>query len=211
MVRRHFPKVRRQLRATQKVYPSRRKIAHHDILSFPVAKGSLCLHHYLATNTSVQIEPCSKNYICDVVFSPLVAKKLFPDNIIIVESIPFEPLRSNIDFLAMEGDVYFAVEKCIDGALPRSVGFGLSSPRVKIAHFSVTVYTSDSVLYEAHLLHQFKRAFEVVKGDFIFHSFQDKSLTNHGKRVLKERLQVEFKEELPVNLYELDEMQQSHL
>ncbi|KAL9958111.1 hypothetical protein ACROYT_G035082 [Oculina patagonica] len=139
------------------------------------------------------------------------AQKLFPDNIILVEKIPFEPIRSNIDFLTMENDVYFAVEKCIDGALPRSVSFSLLSPRVKIAHWSVTVYTSDPVLYEAHLLHQLKRACEVIKGDFIFNSFHDKSLTYHGKRVLKERLQVEFEEELPVNLYEEDVMHQSHL
>ena len=142
VIRRHFPKVRRQLRVTQKVYPSRRKITHQDILTFPVLKGSLRSYHYHASNRSVQIKPCSKDYICDVVFSPPVATQLFPDGIVIVENIPIAPLRSNIDFVTMEGDVYFAVEKCIVGTFPRSVSFGLLSPRVKMVHWSVTVYTS---------------------------------------------------------------------
>ena len=211
VVRRHFPNVRRQLRVTQKVYPSRRKTAHQDILSFPVVKESLRSYHYHATNRSVQIEPCSKDYLCDVVFSPPVATQLFPYDMIIVENIPIAPLRSNIDFLTMESDVYFAVEKCIDGALPRSVSFGLLSPRVKMVHWSVTVYTNDPVLYEAHLLHQLKRASEVIKGDFIFHSYQEESLTNLGRQALKGRFEVQFKEELPMNLYQVDEMQQSRL
>ncbi|XP_078345588.1 histidine N-acetyltransferase-like [Oculina patagonica] len=211
LVRRHFPNVYRQLLARERFNPSLRKIAHQDVLRFSVLKGTLRSGQFHVIKNSVQINVCTKEYLCDVVFSTTVAQKLFPDNIILVEKIPIKPIRSNIDFLTTENDVYFAVERCIDGALPRSVSFGLLSPRVKMVHWSVTVYTSDPVLYEAHLLHQLKRACEVIKGDFIFHSFHDKSLTNHGRRVLKEKLQVEFEEELPVNLYEEDVMQQSHL
>ncbi|KAL9958120.1 hypothetical protein ACROYT_G035091 [Oculina patagonica] len=212
VIRRHFPNVYRKLAARERVSdPSLRKIAHQDVLSFPVLKGTLRSCQFHVINNSVQINACTKEYLCDTVLSPPVAQKLFPDNFIIVELIPIEPIRSNIDFLTAENDVYFAVEKCIDGALPRSVRFGVLSPRVKIVHWSVTVYTSDPVLYEAHLLHQLKRACEVIKGDFIFHSFHDKSLTNHGRRVIKEKLQVEFEEELPVNFYEKYVVQQSHL
>ena len=72
-------------------------------------------------------------------------------------------------------------------------------------HWSVTVYTSDPVLYEAHLLYQFKQACEVIGGDFIFDSYQDKSLTKHGRRVLQEGLKLELDEEvskIPMELYE---------
>ena len=143
VIRRHFPKVRRQLRATRKNYPSRRKIVQRDALRFPVVKAALRLYDHYATNDSVQIKPCTKGYLCDVVFSPPVTHKLFPDNIIIVETIPIEPLRSNIDLLAMEGELCFAVDKCIDSALPRSVSFGVFSSRMKYARWHADVYTSD--------------------------------------------------------------------
>ena len=60
--------------------------------------------------------------------------------------------------------------------------------------WNVNVYTSDPVLYEAHLLHQFQRAREVIKGDFSFFTFQDESLTKQGVRVLQERLQLQLDE-----------------
>ena len=63
-------------------------------------------------------------------------------------------------------------------------------------HWSVNVYTSDPVLYEAHLLHQFQQAREVIKGDFTFDTFQDESLTNRGRRVLQEQLQLQLDEEM---------------
>lgn len=104
-----------------------------------------------------------------------------------------EPLRSNIDYLQQEIDLYFAVEKCSDNDFPRSVSFGVLSPRVKYVRWNVNVYTSDPVLYEAHLLHQFQRAREVIKG---FFTFQDESLTKQGVRVLQERLQLQLDEEM---------------
>ena len=60
-------------------------------------------------------------------------------------------------------------------------------------------------LYEAHLVHQFRRACEVVKDAFIFSCYQDKSFTNCGRRVFKEQLQMTLDEEgETVNLYELN-------
>ncbi|KAL9958125.1 hypothetical protein ACROYT_G035096, partial [Oculina patagonica] len=145
-------------------------------------------HHFSTTNNSIQIEACTKEYLCNVIFLSPQAQTLFPDNVIILDFFPMEPLRSNIDYWQQENELYFAVEKCSDGAIPKSVSFGVLSPRAKCVQWSVTVYTSDPVLYEAHLLYQFKRACEVVKGDFSFDTFQDKRLTNYGRRVLQERL-----------------------
>ena len=54
----------------------------------------------------------------------------------------------------------------------------------------VTFYTKDSVLFEVHLLHQLKRACEIVNGDFIFISFQEKDSTPLVRRVMEEQLQL---------------------
>ncbi|KAL9958113.1 hypothetical protein ACROYT_G035084 [Oculina patagonica] len=131
-----------------------------------------------------------------------VAQKLFSDSFILLELFPVEPVRSNIDYLPQESDLYFAVEKCSDGAFPRSVSFGVLSPRVKCTVWSVTVYTSDPCLYEAHLLYQFKRACEVIDDEFVFRAIQDKSLTDHGRRVLQKRLPVQLDEEISVEVHE---------
>ena len=215
-IRRRYPNASRQRFTTSKSFdsnPSVTKLAEMVVLR-SYAKQVLRSHPFSTTNNSIQIEACTKEYLCDVVFSSDQAKKLFPNNVIVLEFFPMEPLRSNIDYFQQENDLYFAVEKCSDGAFPRSVSFGVLSPRVKYVHWSVTVYTSDPVLYEAHLLHPFKRACEVIGGHFVFESLQDQSLTKHGKRVLQERLQLELDEEMSkmsMKLYEMKLFQQSHL
>ena len=94
----------------------------------------------VATMNSVKIQSCSMDYLCDVIFSRPVTQKLFPDNVIVVEYFPIEPLRSNIDYLMREEDLYFAIEKCTNDVPPRSVSFGVLSPRVKFMHWCATVY-----------------------------------------------------------------------
>jgi len=197
-VRRHYPKVCRERFTSLENYPSVTKLAAPlDILSSRVienSKTSLQFHRFSTTTESIQIEACTKEYLCDVIFSSSVAQKLFPDNVIILEFIPIEPSRTNIDYLQQERDLYFAVEKCSDGGYPRSVSFGVMTPTVNCSEWYVSVYTSDPKLYEAHLLHQFRRAREVIDGDFVFRTCQDKSLTQHGRRVLQKELQLELAE-----------------
>ena len=147
------------------------------------------------TNDSTQIDACTKEYLCDIIFSSPVARTLFPDGVILSELFPIEPLRSNIDYLQQECDLYFAVEKRGEHPFPRSVSFGVLSPRARCMVWTATVYTSDPALYKEHVLYQFKRACDVVDDDFIFQSIQDKGLTSHGRRVLQERLQVQLEEE----------------
>ena len=52
------------------------------------------------------------------------------------------------------------------------------------------MYTEDPVLFKEHLLYQFKRARELICGDFIFVCFQDKSLTKFTRKALEEQLQL---------------------
>ena len=192
-IKRRYPSVCRERFTTGKRYSSLTKLLHLDILSSYYNKNALQLHRF---PTTIQIEACTKEYLCDVIFTRPVVQKLFPNNLLVIEHFPIEPLRSNIDYLQQEIDLYFAVEKCSEKDFPRSVSFGVLSPRVKFAHWSVNIYTSDPVLYEAHLLHQFQQAREVIKGDFTFDTFQDESLTNQGRRVLQEQLRLQLDEEM---------------
>ena len=165
-----------------------------DILSCPFDKSTLRSQQTPSIDP-VEIQSCSKKYLCDVIFSGPVASKLFPNNAILVNWFPIEPLPSNIDYLMQEnGDlIYFAVEKCTDYISPRSVSFGVLSQTVMCMKWSAAICTSDEVLYQAHLVHQFKRACEVIKdADFRFSCFQDQVFTNRGRRFLQERLRTKL-------------------
>ena len=106
-----------------------------------------------------------------------------------------EASQSNIDHFQRElgQDFYFAVDKCGEDGIPRSVSFGALLPRVGCTDWTVTIYTSDPSLYEAQVTHQLQHAFNVVEGDFFISFIQDKRLSNRGRRLLREYLpQVEF-------------------
>ena len=196
-VRRHYPSVCRERFTSLENYPTVTKLAELDILSSrTIKKTALQLHHFSTSDDSIQIEACTKEYLCDVIFSSPVAQQLFPDNVIILDFFPIEPSRTNIEYFQQEEDLYFAVEKCSDGAFPKSVSFGALSKAENCMHWYVTVYTSDPILYRAHILHQFNRACEVIDGDFVIRIFQDRSLTQHGRRVLQEELQLELQEKM---------------
>ena len=76
------------------------------------------------------------------------------------------------------------VENCPDHVSPKSLRFSSFYPDVKFVVWITSLYTKDPVLFEAHLLHQLKRACEVINGDLIFLSFQDKSLTLSARKVM---------------------------
>ena len=154
----------------------------------------------------MKIDLCSRTHFSEVILSGSVKGHLFPDNIIVVNWCLFEPIRSNIDPILQESDVVF-VEKCADLDLPKSLSFGTFSPCVKFAEWLAAVYTKDPVLFEAHLLHQLKRACELINGDFIFLSFQDKALTPLARKVLEEKLQLQEHDWLStktLKLYEIN-------
>lgn len=199
-VRTKFPSVlrRRFIIPEEKATTSFEELAKPDTLVCFVEKATIQSRQFsLSTVDCVEIQSCTMDYLCSVIFSSPLVKKLFLDGIIVVDCNPLEPVRSNIDYLIQEyGDIYVAVEKSTDDASPKSVSFGLLSPRVKYNRWTMTTYCSDSVLYEAHLLHQLKRACEVIKGDFFFSSSQDKTLTNSGRRALKELLDMKIDEDL---------------
>ena len=179
------------------------KLLDIGILSYDIQKKLSC-GAAISTTNAIEIEMCSKEYFSSVILSSPVREQLFPANVIVVNLCPFEPLRSNIDHMLQESDEFF-VEKCADDALPRSFSSGTFSLRVKFLEWHATYYAKDPVLLEAHLLHQLKRACEVINGDFIFLSVQDESLTLSARKVMEENLQLkenDWPSEQTVNLYE---------
>ncbi|XP_068687726.1 histidine N-acetyltransferase-like [Montipora foliosa] len=210
-IRSRFSTVSRQRLAAHgkhAAYQSFRPIGFQDSLACFVKEATL-RPQKRSFFESVQVESCTQEYLCDVLFSPTVAEKLFPHNIINIDYFPIEPFRSNIDYLLKEyGDVYFAVEKSLDNinAPPRSVSFGVFSPRVAYTHWKVSIYADDPMLFEAHLLHQFKHACRVIQEAFLFATLHDKRFTKCGRSVLTEILKVEIEEDWSseaVHLYEI--------
>ena len=197
-VREHYPSVQRERFAAVVDMASsvdQTKLLEYDILSYHVERKFSGEAKKSKTNL-VEIKMCSREYFADVVLSDPVRALLFPDNIIIVNWCPFKPIRSNIDHILQESNKVF-VEKCPDHVSPKSLSFGTFTPCVKFVDWITVVYTKDPVLFEAHLLHQLKRAREVINGDLIFLSFQDKSLTPLARKVMEEKLQLKT-HDLPV-------------
>ena len=219
--RRQYPCVRRWRFTSHSDYKNFKKLMLLEVLNCFVDKMTLRSQEISEVDAVEipEIQSCSKKYLCDVIFSGPVASKLFPNNTILLNWLPIEPLPSNIDHLMQEnGDlaVHFAVEKCTDDTSPRSVSLAVLSQRVKCMEWLATIYTSDEVLYHAHLVHQFKLACETIKGaDFMFVCCQDQAFTNRGRKVLKDLLRIKLDEKIveeSTKLYEVDfPLLQSHV
>ena len=193
----HYPSVQRERFSSIADMASsvdQTKLLEYDILSYQVDKKSYGEAEIFKIN-SVEIEMCSREYFAEVILTDPVRAHLFPDNTIVVNWCPFEPIRSNIDHILQESDGVF-VEKCADHISPNSLSFGTFSPRVKFVQWLAAIYTKNPVLFEAHLLHQLKRACEVINGDFILISFQDKNSTPLARRVMEEQLLLKEHDQL---------------
>ncbi len=104
---------------------------------------------------------------------------------LIFDWCPYEPLRSNIDYILREHDVHFFVEKCPLEVDQVSFSHGVEARRTTGVEWLATIYTDDPDLFEAHLLQQFKHACKVIKGKFIISvSLQHKSEAECVRRVL---------------------------
>lgn len=206
--RAHYPKIQRERFTTNFENVNcvdQAKLLECDVSAYLV--GSKFLNqNEISKKDRIEIMPCSRDYFSDVILSCSLKEKLFPNDVIIVNSCPFVPLRSNINYMMQESDEMF-IEKCADIGFPRSFSFGTLSPRVKFVHWLASVFTDLPELFEAHLLFQFNRACEVIEGDYVFVSFQDKSLTSLAKKLMAEQLQLkpcEYYLNKTMKLYEKD-------
>ena len=204
-VREHYPSLQRERFTTRHIASlvSQKILLECEIPSYHVQK-KFYGEAKISKTDSVEMEKCSREYFSEVILSGPVRVQLFPDNIILVNWCPFEPIRSNIDHMLQESDEMF-VEKCADDALPRSFSSGTFSQTVKFVEWHATFYTKEPVLFEAHLLQQLKRACEVINDDFLFRLCHDKSLTSSARKVMEEKLQLkehEWPSEETINIYE---------
>ena len=95
-------------------------------------QSTICCHTVFKINFMVRLkyprlERIAREYFSKVILSDPVRAQLFPDNIIVVNWCPFEPLRSNIDHMIQESDEFF-VEKCADDGV-------LYQDRLVLGHF----------------------------------------------------------------------------
>ena len=138
---RQYPNVHREIFASTACPSPAREITQMTIIRTSAVNRSLLALNSLKVNFSDLIEPCTKEYLCDTIFSSPVAQKLFPANSIVLDWIPMEASRSNIDHFQHElgQDFYFAVEKCGEDGIHRSVSFGALTPRVGCIDWTVTI------------------------------------------------------------------------
>ena len=182
-------------------------ILEKDILSCVIA-NSTQRSKQIVNIDSAEIESCTKEYICDVIF-PLESDNLFPGNVVIATQFPFEPLRSNIDFLIQENDLlHFAIEKCADGLSPKSFSIGVLSHRGKFSLWSVTIYSNDPLLYQAHLVHHLKRACEVNQREFSFACVNDQRFTKSARKLLSELLHIRSDEGINLTTVYINEVKE---
>ena len=172
------------------------KIDEQDFLTCMVLSSTKRRQQLSLNVDSLEIQSCTKEYVCDVIFQKEV-EKFFPNKVIQADRFPIEPFRSNIDYLMQENDsLYFAVEKCVDGCDPRSFSLGVRSHYVKFMNWCVTIYSNDPQLYQAHLFHQFKRSCEEIKSEFSFVCSHDQKFTRGGIKLLKELLMLQSDEDI---------------
>ena len=122
-----------------------------DLLSYEVtAKSFSQAKISTIKSNAVAIEPCSKQQFSNIILSPLVRAKLFPKNVVVVNSCPFDPLPSNVEHILQECSEVF-VEESTDGVLPRSISFaGTLSARVK-CHTGGCLYTPMTPFFSQHI------------------------------------------------------------
>ena len=204
-VRANLPKISRERMATfpeiktESVNPFK-KILERDELSFFVEespKGNFNRRDIYPNEVlspvenELKIESCTQEYFSNVILSSAETQKLFPNNVLLFDWCPYEPLRANIElFLGKNHHLYFFVEKCSVKRILRSFSYGVHTQTVITEKWEATVYTDDPAVFEAHLLHQFKLAREIIEGKFTFFSVQDRIMTPFARRALREILQL---------------------
>ena len=220
-VRQNFPTVRRVRFVTtfngfsEDSLAKLKNIYEFEVLSYDIGEEEPRGAEKCKEIPTVEIASCTKEYISDVIFSSPVGKKLFPDNILLYDRLPFELSHCNFQYLLEEFDnLEFFVEKNPENCSPKSFSFGCVTKRVDYVHWTTYIYTKDVRLYQAHLLHQFKRACAAIKGRFIFvSSAQSESLSAHGRKLMEDQLQLKISDnlfEIKLYIFELALLQQGN-
>ena len=191
--------------------PNVRKLFELHIEAYHVGKEFCDKLKATALKNSMEIKTCAPDYFANIIES--LPARLFTRNSILSNWCPFERLRSNVDHILREStEVY--VEKCDDDVIPNSLSVGTLSPRVKYKQWVAEVYADSPDLFQAHIVHQLKRACELINDDFIFiFTMQDESLSSLLRIIMKDQLQfktADFYHNKTLRVYEMDITEKSH-
>lgn len=210
-----FPNLKRKRIATSnntETPTDRWKLLELQIEAYHVRK-ELCGKPIITLKKSVEIKTCSTEYFANIIES--LPARLFGRNAAVFLSnwCPFDRLRSNVDHILQEStEVY--VEKCADDVIPNSLSVGTLSPTVKYMQWIAVVYADSPDLFHAHIVHQLKRACELINDDFVFISMQDNRFSSLVRIIMKDRLQlktVDFFHNKTMKVFEIDITAKSHL
>ena len=166
-----------------------------------------------ALKNPMEIKTCAPDYFANIIES--LPARLFTRNSIFLSNwCPFERLRSNVDHILRESTELY-VEKCDDDVIPNSLGVGTLSPRVKYKQWVAEVYADSPDLFQAHIVHQLKRACELINNDFIFTiTMQDERLSSLVRIIMKDQLKfktVDRYHNKTLKVFEKDLNVKSHL
>ena len=201
-VQANFPQVSRirtasHLEFQRKSWNSFQKILERDELSFLVEERPARKFDRLNSRTSLrtedefQVQSCTKEYFANNILSSSVITELCPNNILVFDWCPYEPLRSNVDLILKEHhNTHFFAEKNSVEASPKSFSYGVHAKTVETEKWEASGYSNDPTIFQAHLLHQFKRACEIIDSKFTFFSVQDRAMTGYARKILGEMLQL---------------------
>ena len=145
----------------------------------------------LRTEDEFQVQSCTKEYFAKNILSSSVITELCPNNILVFDWCPYEPLRSNVDLILKEDqNTHFLAEENSVETSPKSFSYGVHATTVETEKWEASVYSDDPAIFQAHLLQQFKRACEIIDGKFTFFSVQDRAMTGYARKILGEMLQL---------------------
>ena len=192
--------------------PDPRKLLELHIEAYNIGKEFCDKLKATALTNSMEIKTCAPDYFANIIES--LPARLFTRNSILSNWCPFERLRSNVDHILRESTELY-VEKCDDDVIPNSLSVGTLSPRVKYKQWVAEVYADSPDLFQAHIVHQLKRACELINDDFIFTiTMQDESLSSLVRIIMKDQLKfktADFFHNKTLRVYETDITAKSQL
>ena len=88
----------------------------------------------LRTEDEFQVQSYTKEYFANIMLSSSVITELCPNNILVFDLCPYEPLRSNVDLILGEDhNTHFFAEKCSVEASPKSFSYGVHAKTLETA------------------------------------------------------------------------------
>ena len=210
----HYPNLQRE-RFTSILdleIPDPRKLLELHVEAYHVGKEFCDKSEATALKNPMEIKTCAPDYFANIIES-LPARLFASNSIFLSNSCPFDRLRSNVDHILRESTELY-VEKCDHDVIPNSLGVGTLSPRVKYMQWVAQVYTDSPDLFQAHIVHQFKRACELINDDFVFITMADERLSSLVRIIMKDQLKFKTVDRFhnkTLKVFEKDLNVKSHL